>query len=100
MQVLQIGARTFLSVPQTASRRRAKLDPEMVRANNIVMRHELDRQMAKGGQMLAMAASGSQDLSLTAGLIKKARNCMAQAPRRGASGGLRRCTSSRSTTAP
>ena len=46
----------------------------MVRANNVVMRHELDQQMAKGGQMLAMAASGSQDLSLAAGLIKKARN--------------------------
>lgn len=74
MQVLQIGARTFLSIPQTASRRRAKLDPEMVRANNVVMRHELEHQMAKGGQMLAMAASGSQDLSLTAGLIKKARD--------------------------
>jgi hypothetical protein len=46
----------------------------MVRANNVVMRHALDRQMATGGQMLAMAASGSQDLSLAAGLIKKARN--------------------------
>jgi hypothetical protein len=74
MQVLQIGARTFLSIPQTASRRRAKLDSELVRANNTVMRHELELQMAKGGQLLAMAASGSQDLSMTAGLIKKARD--------------------------
>jgi len=74
MQVLQIGARTFLSIPQTASRRRAKLDSELVRANNTVMRHELELQMAKGGQLLAMAASGSQDISMTAGLIKKARD--------------------------
>jgi len=74
MQVLQIGARTFLSIPQTASRRRAKLDSELVRANNVVMRHELEQQMAQGGQLLAMAASGSQDLSVTAGLIKKARD--------------------------
>lgn len=74
LQVLQIGARTFLSIPQTASRRRARLDPEIVRANNIVMRHELDQQMARGGQLLAMAASGSQDLSLAEGLMKKARN--------------------------
>lgn len=74
MQVLQIGCRTFLSVPQTASRRRARLDPAMVKANNTVMRHELDVQLAKGGQLLAMAASGSQDLSLAAGLMKKARD--------------------------
>jgi len=74
MQVLQIGARTFLSIPQTPSRRRARLDPTMVRANNVVMRHELDTQMAKGGQLLAMAASGSQDLSLAAGLVRKARD--------------------------
>jgi hypothetical protein len=73
MQVLQTGARSFLSIPQTASRRRARLDPAMVKANNVVMRHELDLQLAKGGQMLAMAASGSQDLSLAAGLMKKAR---------------------------
>ena len=33
----------------------AKLDPELVRANNIVMRHDLEVQMAKGGQLLAMA---------------------------------------------
>lgn len=74
LQVLQIGARTFLSIPQTASRKRAKLDPEIARTNNIVMRHELDQQMARGGQLLAMAASGSQDLSLAAGLMKKARD--------------------------
>lgn len=74
LQVLQIGARTFLSIPQTASRKRAKLDPEIARANNIVMRYELDQQMARGGQLLAMAASGSQDLSLAEGLMKKARN--------------------------
>ncbi len=73
LQVLQIGGRTFLSIPQTASRRRAKLDAEVARANNLVVRHELDLQMAKGGQLLAMAASGSQDLSLAAGLMKKAR---------------------------
>lgn len=74
LQVLQIGARTFLSIPQTANRRRARLDHDLARANNTVMRHELDAQMAKGGQLLAMAASGSQDLSLAAGLMKKARN--------------------------
>jgi len=74
MQVLQGGCRTFLSIPQTASRRRARLDPAMVKANNLVMRHELDLQMAKGGQLLAMAASGTQDLSIAAGLMKKARD--------------------------
>ena len=74
MQVLQTGCRSFLSVPQTASRRRARLDPAMVKANNVVMRHELDLQLSKGGQLLAMAASGSQDLSLAAGLMKKARD--------------------------
>jgi hypothetical protein len=74
MQVLQTGARSFLSIPQTASRRRARLDPAMVKANNVVMRHELDYQLSKGGQLLAMAASGSQDLSLAAGLVKKARS--------------------------
>jgi hypothetical protein len=73
LQVLQCGARTFLSVPQTHSRRRAKLDPAQVRANNQVMRHELDLRMAEGGQILAMAASGSQDLSLAAGLMQKVR---------------------------
>jgi hypothetical protein len=37
------------------------------------MRHELDLQMSEGGQLLAMAASGSQDLSLAAGLMQKVR---------------------------
>jgi hypothetical protein len=74
MQVLQCGGRTFLSVPQTHSRRRAKLDPSVVRANNLVMRHELDLRMSEGGQILAMAASGSQDLSLAAGLVQKVRS--------------------------
>jgi hypothetical protein len=73
LQVLQCGARTFLSVPQTHSRRRAKLDPAVVRANNVLVRHELDRQMSEGGQILAMAASGSQDLSLAAGLMRQVR---------------------------
>jgi hypothetical protein len=72
VQVLQSAARTFLSIPQTASRRRARIDPEIVRANNTVMRHELDQRLASGGQLLAMAASGSQDLSLP-GVVHKAR---------------------------
>lgn len=71
MQVLQVGARTFLSVPQTHTRRRAKLDPALVRANNQLMRHELDLQLSEGGQVLAMAASGSQDLSVTVGMVQK-----------------------------
>ena len=71
MQVLQVGARTFLSVPQTHTRRRAKLDPSLVRANNHLMRHELDLQLSEGGQLLAMAASGSQDLSVTVELVQK-----------------------------
>jgi hypothetical protein len=70
--VLQSAARTFLSVPQTASRRRAKLDPALVRANNLLMRAELDERLSRGGQLLAMAASGSQDLTLPA-LVQKAR---------------------------
>lgn len=74
LQVLQCGARTFLTVPQTHSRRRSKLDPAVVRANNLVMRHELDQRMSEGGQLLAMAASGSQDLSLAAGLMQKVRS--------------------------
>ena len=73
LQVLQCGARTFLSVPQTHSRRRVKLDPALVRANNILMRHELDRRMSDGGQILAMAASGSQDLSVAAEMAQKIR---------------------------
>ncbi|MFM7063821.1 MAG: hypothetical protein ACKO04_10090, partial [Actinomycetes bacterium] len=73
VQLLQSGTRVFFSVPQTHSRRRAKLDPEVVRANNVVMRHELDVQMSLGGQVLAMAASGSQDISAAAGMARKAR---------------------------
>jgi hypothetical protein len=72
IQVLQCGSRIFLSVPQTASRRRAKLETALVRANNILMRAALDAQLAQGGQLLAMAASGSQDLTIP-GLMKKAR---------------------------
>ena len=71
MQVLQCGARTFLSVPQTHSRRRAKLDPALVRANNQLMRHELDVRLSEGGQLLAMAASGSQDLSVAVEMVQK-----------------------------
>lgn len=71
MQVLQCGARTFLSVPQTHTRRRAKLDPAVVRANNQVMLHELDQRMSEGGQILAMAASGSQDLSVAVEMVQK-----------------------------
>lgn len=71
MQVLQVGARTFLSVPQTHTRRRAKLDPALVRANNQLMRHELDVQLSEGGQLLAMAASGSQDLSVAVEMVQK-----------------------------
>ncbi len=72
LQVLQSATRTFLTVPQTASRRRAKLDTALVRANNVLMRSELDQRLAKGGQLLAMAASGSQDLTLPQ-LMQKAR---------------------------
>ena len=77
LQVLQSATRTFLSVPQTANRRRAKLDAALVRANNVLMRHELDSQLAKGGQLLAMAASGSQDLTLPQ-LMQKARSAWRQ----------------------
>src|SRR6478735_1409628 len=38
ISLLQTGFRTYLSVPQTASRRRAKLDPQYVKASNLVMR--------------------------------------------------------------
>lgn len=72
LQLLQSGARTYLTVPQTHSRRRSKLDPDLARANNLVMRHELHRRLAGGGQLLAMAASGSQDLMLPK-LMQKAR---------------------------
>lgn len=77
-KVLQSMCRTFYSVPQTASRRRAKLDPELARANNCVMRDRLERQLADGGQLLAMAASGSQDISLAAGLARKVRTAWRQ----------------------
>lgn len=77
-QVLQAVCRTFYSVPQTASRRRAKLDPELARANNIVMRDRLERQLETGGQLLAMAASGSQDISLASGLARKVRSAWRQ----------------------
>lgn len=77
-QVLQAMCRTFYSVPQTANRRRAKLDPELVKANNLVMRDRLERQLADGGQILAMAASGSQDISLASGLARKVRSAWRQ----------------------
>ncbi len=77
LQVLQSATRTFLSVPQTANRRRAKLDLALVRANNVVMRHELDQRLSRGGQLLAMAASGSQDLTLPQ-LMQKARSTWRQ----------------------
>lgn len=77
-QVLQAMCRTFYSVPQTASRRRAKLDPELVKANNMVMRDRLERQLSEGGQILAMAASGSQDISLASGLARKVRSAWRQ----------------------
>lgn len=72
IQVLQSAARIYLSIPQTASRRRARLDSAIVKANNVVMRHELDERLSRGGQLLAMAASGSQDLTV-AGMMHKAR---------------------------
>ncbi len=72
IQVLQSITRIFLSVPQTASRRRAKLDPALIRSNNSLMRAELGERMTSGGQLLAMAASGSQDLTIPA-LMHKAR---------------------------
>ena len=77
-EVLQAMCRTFYSVPQTASRRRAKLDPELARANNLVMRDLLERQLSNGGQLLAMAASGSQDISLATGLARKVRSAWRQ----------------------
>ncbi len=72
LQLLQSGTRTYLTVPQTHSRRRSRLDPDLARANNLVMRNELNERMARGGQLLAMAASGSQDLMLPK-LMQKAR---------------------------
>lgn len=72
-EVLSRICRTFYSVPQTVSRRKAKLDPELVRATNDLVRRQLEERMAAGGQMLSMAASGSQDLGLAASLVKKMR---------------------------
>lgn len=72
-EVLQSVCRCFYTVPQTASRRKAKLDPDLARANNLVARFELGEQLDEGGQLLAMAASGSQDLSLAAGLVNRVR---------------------------
>jgi hypothetical protein len=77
-QVLQAVCRCFYSVPQTASRRRARLDPEISRANNLAMRAELEERLSVGGQVLAMAASGSQDLRLAAGLVQKVRTTWRQ----------------------
>lgn len=73
LSVLASYCRTFLSVPQTQSRRKARLDPELARANNVVMRARLDEQLAKGGQLVAMAASGSQDLSVAAHVAQRVR---------------------------
>lgn len=72
LHVTQTVTRVFLSLPQTVSRRRSKIDPSLVRANNALMRFELENQLAKGGQLLAMAASGSQDLTIPQ-LMSKAR---------------------------
>ena len=72
-EVLRLMCRTFYSVPQTASRRRSKLDPDRARANNLVMRHLLEQRLEGGGQILAMAASGSQDISVASGLARKIR---------------------------
>jgi len=77
-EVLQVLCRCYYSVPQTANRRRAKLDPELARANNVMMRHALEENLDRGGQLLAMAASGSQDLRLAAGLVKKVRSTWRQ----------------------
>lgn len=73
IRVLQHLTRVWLSVPQTVSRRRVRLDPELALANNVLMRERLDRRLEKGGQLLAMAASGSQDLSAAAGLWRRIR---------------------------
>lgn len=75
--VLQNMCHTFLSVPQTHSRRRARLDPDYIRANNMVMREELSAKLDRGGQLLAMAASGSQDISAASGLWRKIRQLRA-----------------------
>ena len=74
LSVVANMARTFLSLPQTHSRRRARIDPELVRASNLLMRADLSRFLQEGGQLLAMAASGSQDLSLAANFATRVRN--------------------------
>lgn len=74
VSVVSNMARTFLSLPQTHSRRRARIDPDLVRASNVLIRADLGRQLAKGGQLLAMAASGSQDLSLAVNFAARVRN--------------------------
>ncbi len=73
MNVLQTMCRTYLSVPQTISRRKARIDPTLARASNVLARSELANQLDQGGQLLAMAASGSQDLRLAAGLMQRVR---------------------------
>jgi hypothetical protein len=73
ISLLQTAFRTYLSVPQTQSRRRAKLDPLYVRASNMIMRDRLQTRLEGGGQLLAMAASGSQDISLAANLAGRVR---------------------------
>ncbi len=72
-EVLSGMCRAFYSIPQTASRRRSKVDPEVSRANNLVMRDRLAGQLEKGGQILAMAASGSQDIRLAANVAARLR---------------------------
>ena len=74
VSVVSNMARTFLSLPQTHSRRRARIDPDLVRASNVLMRADLERQLSMGGQLLAMAASGSQDLSLAVNFAARVRN--------------------------
>jgi hypothetical protein len=71
--VLSGMCRAFYSIPQTASRRRSKLDSDVCRANNLVMRDQLAGQLEKGGQILAMAASGSQDITLAANVAARLR---------------------------
>ena len=78
IEVIQHMCRTFLSIPQTNSRRRSRLTPEVVRANNVLMRDELFARLDGGGQMLAMAASGSQDLRLAANLVQRVRTTWRQ----------------------
>lgn len=78
LSLLQTVCRIYLSVPQTQSRRKARLDPDYVRAANLVMRDRLGRRLAGGGQLLAMAASGSQDLSLAANLAERFRSSWRQ----------------------